>query len=60
MDYDKGGVLAPAFTVARNDSGAPIPVWTAEQVARVLAWAKGHYATGTFQCPEPQPPDPAE
>jgi hypothetical protein len=34
--------------------------FTAEQVARGLAWVKDHYATGTFQCPAQQPPDPAE
>lgn len=49
--YDEGGVLPPGSMIAHNGSGKPIPVFTAEQAERGLAWLRDHYRGGTFRCP---------
>lgn len=50
--YDEGGWLTPGNVVAVNTQPKPVPVWTAEQLARALAWIKAHYGKPEFRCPE--------
>ncbi len=49
LTYDEGGALAPGVTF--TNTGAPEPVFTAEQIERGRAWLRDHYRDGTFRCP---------
>jgi hypothetical protein len=45
--YDKGGVIPPAVTWVRNDTGAPIVVCTAEQIRAGHDYMKRTYGEPT-------------